>query len=199
MKKSRSDQNFSSQAVRNKRVHGAVFHARPHAHERLYLLFLDRFKGTDVVPVAADRGEGRHVHALTLERGADGAFPVEAREGPQGPRRNDLGAFAVEMLERLIAREGGPRVADVFIPAVSRVSLAGAIDALAELDAKGWRFFFWDLWQAATVDVEFRRRVLRDDGSVRLDDPWVRGVLRAIALGDRLWRWVRGFAWPIHL
>ena len=102
------------------------------------------------------------------------------------------------MLERLIAREGGPRVADVFIPAVSRVSLAGAIDALAELDAKGWRLFFWDLWQAATVDVEFRRRVLRDDGSVRLDDPWVRGVLRAIALGDRLWRWVRGFAWPIH-
>lgn len=140
----------------------------------------------------------RYQSRPTLERGADGEFPVDKRDGPQGPRRLDLGAFAVEMLERLIAREGGPTVADVFIPAVSRVCLEGAVDALAELDAKGWRFYFWDLWQAAAVDDGFRRRVLRDDGSVRLDDPWVRGVLRAIALGDRLWRWVRGFALPIH-
>ena len=196
---SASWQSFATQTTRNVRVYRAVFGAQPRAHERMYLLSLDGFKGTDVVPVAANRGAGRHVHALTIERGADGAFAVEARERPQGPRRHDLGAFAVEMLERLIAREGGATVADVFIPAVSRVCLAGAVDALAELDAKGWRFYFWDLWQAAAVDDGFRRFVLRDDGSVRLDHPWVRGVLKAIALGDRLWRWVNGFARAIHV
>ena len=113
----------------------------------------------------------------------------------------DLGAFAREMLENLVADgegEPGRRVADIFLPAVSRVCLEGAIEALAELDAEGWRVFAWDLWQAAAVDEEIRD-LLRGDGSIRLDNLWVRGVIEAIALGDRLWRRMRGYAHPIHL
>ena len=48
-------------------------------------------------------------------------------------------------------------------------------------------------------DDEIRlRRLLRDDWSIRLDDPWVRDVIKAIALGDRLWRRMFGYAGPIH-
>jgi len=113
----------------------------------------------------------------------------------------DLGAYAREMLENLVADgegEPGRRVADIFLPALSRVCLGGAIDALAELDAEGWRVFAWDLWQAAAVDEEIGGRLLRGDGSIRLDNLWVRGVIEAIALGDRLWRWMHGYARPIH-
>jgi hypothetical protein len=48
------------------------------------------------------------------------------------------------------------------------------------------------------VDDEIGQRLLRDDGSIRLDDPWVCAVIEAIALADRLWRRMFGYALPIH-
>ena len=202
--------SFGTQVMRNRRVWGDVVQRQgEETHDALRLLFLDGFKGTTPVPVAADRGEGRLAYAATLERGADGAFPVvEALDGPQGVERPDLGAFAKDMLKNLVAEGAAQgereRVADIFLPALSRVCLRGAVDVLAELDAEGWRVFSWDLWQAAAVDDENRddeirlRRLLRDDWSIRLDDPWVRDVIKAIALGDRLWRRMFGYAGPIH-
>ena len=190
---------YKTQVVRNLRVFREVVRVRPDAHDRLHLLYLDGVKGADVVPVGAGPETGRRVYARSLERGADREFAIQALNGPQGPERSDLGTFVVDMLSSLVAHEGGPRVADVFVPAVSRVCLAGAVDALAELDARGWRVFVWDLWQAAAVDDQIRRRVLRDDGSVRLEDPWVRGILEAATLGDRLWRLVNTFARSIHM
>jgi hypothetical protein len=200
---------FASQVTRNRRVwRDVVRREGRETHRFLRLLFLDKFKGTTPVPVAAHDGEGRRVFATTLaRREVDDEFPdVEAVLDGEFPdveavRRDDLGAFAKEMLENLVAdREGEPgrRVADIFLPAVSRVCLEGAIDALAELDAEGWRVFAWDLWQAAALDEEIRGRLLRGDGSIRLDDLWVLGVVKAMALGDRLWRWMHGYARPIH-
>ena len=49
------------------------------------------------------------------------------------------------MLKNLVAEGAAQgereRVADIFLPALSRVCLGGAVDALAELDAEGWRVF----------------------------------------------------------
>ena len=166
------------------------------------------FRIPDGDEAGADRGDMR-AYAATLERDDDGVFPdVEALDGPQGLERDNLGTFAKVMLKNLVAEGAAQgereRVADIFLPALSRVCLGGAVDALAELDAEGWRVFSWDLWQAAAVDDENRddeirlRRLLRDDWSIRLDDPWVRDVIKAIALGDRLWRRMFGYAGPIH-
>ena len=76
--------------------------------------------------------------------------------------------------------------------------MEGCVDALAELDARGWRVFVWDVAEAAAVDDEIRRALLREDGSLRLDDAWVREVLDEIALANRMWRIANGFMWPIR-
>ena len=146
------------------------------------LIFLDGFKGTDRVPVEAVPREGRRVFARTLERDAEGEYRVEALDEPGGVERDDLGAFVIAMLESLV-REREPRTADVFVSSASRICLDGAVDALVELDARGWRIFCWDLLEAEAADPhDAIRRLLRRDGSTRLDDPWVAAVLRDIAL-----------------
>jgi hypothetical protein len=198
--------SFATQVMRNRRVWGDVVRLQGEGtHDALRLLFLDGFKGTTPVPIAAD-GVDMRAYAATLERGGvNHEFPVpvvEALDGPQGDEQFNLGDFAKEMLKNLVAEGAAQgereRVADIFLPALSRVCLGGAIDALAELDAEGWRVFSWDLWQAAAVDDEIGQRLLRDDGSIRLDDPWVCAVIEAIALADRLWRRMFGYALPIH-
>ena len=167
---------YKTQVVRNLRVFREVVRVRPDAHDRLHLLYLDGVKGADVVPVGAGPETGRRVYARSLERGADREFAIQALNGPQGPERSDLGTFVVDMLSSLVAHEGGPRVADVFVsPAPS--TRRRASDGACSCGTFGRR----------PPSTMIRRRVLRDDGSVRLEDPWVRGSL---ATGDRLWRLV---------
>ena len=167
-------------------------------HADVRLVFLDGFKGTDRVPVEAVPREGRRVFARTLERDAEGEYRVEALDEPQGVERDDLGAFVIAMLESLV-REREPRTADVFVSSASRICLDGAVDALVELDARGWRIFCWDLLEAEAADPhDAIRRLLRRDGSTRLDDPWVAAVLRDIALANRMWRHANAFVFPIR-
>ena len=192
---------YATQVERTRRLLDAVVAREGRdAHADARLAFLDGFKGTDAVPVEADPRVGRRVYARTIERDADGAYRVEALEEPQGVERDDLGAFATPMLEALVREEEGepPRVADVFVASMSRICMEGAVDALAELDARGWRVFVWDVTEAAAVDDEIRRELLREDGSLRLDDAWVREVLNEIALGNRMWRIAHGFMLPIR-
>ena len=187
---------FGTQVQRTRRVLAQVCLPQ---HKCVHLVFLDGFNGTDRVPVAADPLEGRRVYAKKLaERDAGGRFPVVALDVPQGEERDDLGAFVIPMMEAVIRGEGAPRVADIIVPSMSRVCLEGAVDALAELDARGWRFFAWDLLEAAAVDGEFRGRMLRNDSSVRLDSERVKEELRDIALADRAYRHVHGFVMPIR-
>ena len=81
---------------------------------------------------------------------------------------------------------------------MNRICMPDAIEALAALDESGWRVFAWDILEAAAVDDDIDNRMLRGDGSLKLDDPGVRAILNDIALADRLWRYMNAFVWQIH-
>ena len=146
-------------------------------YNEIFVVFADGVKGTENLPIEPD-GRVR----VTKQTDGDGLLCLVRKAYSTNNADAVFNKCPVEFATKP-STEYQKQNIHVFVPTLSRVSMPGALDKIRE---SGCRFFSWDLWLVSKQLPDNLK--LDGDLSVRLDEPRVARLLRAVVFGDFLWR-----------